>query len=67
MWSATIRYLSISSSESELYWDISVFNLEKDKSTKKKGKKREKIANLEVKPFNDSQLPYAQTSNFHKT
>ena len=35
MWSATIRYLSISSSESELYQDISVFNIEKEKNTKK--------------------------------
>ena len=55
MWSTTIRYLLISSSEYDLYSDISVFNPEK-KTLKKNLKKKEKIVKLEVKPFNDSQL-----------
>ena len=41
MWSAAIRYLWISSSESELYWDISVFNLERQETTKKNSKKNQ--------------------------
>ena len=42
MWSAAMRYLSISSSESELYWNISVFNLEKQETTKKNSKRIKK-------------------------
>ena len=56
MWSNTIRYLSITSSECELYRVISFFNPEKEKNTKKIRKKKKKIAKLEVKPFNDHQL-----------
>ena len=56
MWSNTIRYLSITSSECELYRVISFFNPEKEKNTKKIWKKKKKIAKLEVKPFNDHQL-----------
>ena len=60
MWSATMRYLLISSSESELYQDVSVFNPEREKTTKKKFKKKKKIRKLEVKPSNDHQLYFVR-------
>ena len=62
MWSNTIRYLSITSSECELYRVISFFNPEKEKNTKKIRKKKKKIAKLEVKPFNDHQLNWNKLS-----
>ena len=46
MWSNTIRYLSITSSECELYRVISFFNPEKEKNTKKNPKKGEKSQSL---------------------
>ena len=55
MWLATVRYLSISSSESELYWNISVFNLERQETTKEIWIKSRKIAKLEIKPFHQKQ------------
>ena len=51
-----MKNLLISSSDVVLYRDISVFNVERQKTPKKIKEKKKKIARLEVKPFNAHQL-----------